>query len=761
MVEAANAVRRVAFIGNALPRRCGIATFTAHLHAAVAGARPEVEAKIVAMNDHGGPYNYPDSVGFTVDDQNPEAYLAAADYINRGGFDVVSLQHEYGIFGGEAGSMILDLVGRLTVPMVTTLHTVLSEPDDAQRRVLKAIVGASVKVIVMADKGRESLERIYGVSSDKIEVIPHGIPDFAFVEPAEAKQRLELGSGPIVLTFGLLAPNKGIETMIDAMPGILAAAPDARYIVLGATHPNLIRHEGEAYRERLLQRAIEKGVADKIDFRNIFVDQMTLLDYIAACDVYVTPYLNVAQMTSGTLSYSFGLGKAVVSTPYWHAEELLSDGSGILVPFADPAGFASQIATLLTNPEARNALRHRAYEKSRAMVWNSVAGRYLDLFDAAGQRRSQLRVVAAASVPVRPVRPVPDVRLTALLSMCDDTGLFQHAVHSVPDRHYGYCIDDNARALVLACQLSASHETPLPDVLATRFAAFIQHGWNPDIGRFRNFMSFDRRWLEAQGSEDSHGRAVWALGEAALNDASQARRDWAADLFRRSLPSVLDMTSPRTWAFALLGIDRYLAAHGDDENTIATRSILANRLTMLLHNTATPDWHWFEDGLSYDNARLPHALIVSGQAMGATSMIEAGMSALRWLVEVQTAENGHFRPVGSESFGDLRVPPRPFDQQPLEATATVSACLAALRATGDASWRTEAERAFDWFTGRNDLRIPLIDEDTGSCRDGLHRDRANENRGAESLLAWLMSAAEMRAITLPRELRPNVAVLVA
>ena len=761
LVDSALGVRRVAFVGNALPRRCGIATFTAHIEEAVSNARPGIETVIVAMNDRGGPYDYPDTVGFTIDDQVAEDYLRAAEFINRNGFDVVSLQHEYGIFGGDAGCLILDLLGRLTVPVVTTLHTVLAEPNDSQRRVLKAVVGASAKVVVMAEMGRQLLIDVFGIAPDKIEVIPHGIPDFAFVEPEDAKNRLELGQGPVILTFGLLAPNKGIETMIDAMPQILAASPQARYLVLGTTHPNLLRHEGEAYRDRLTQRATDRGVAAHVELRDAFVDQDLLLDYISACDVYVTPYLNEAQMTSGTLSYSFGLGKAVVSTPYWHASELLADGHGVLVPFADPSAMGREIARLLVDDGARDALRRRAYGRSRDMVWSSVAARYLAAFDAARPRQS-LRIVApAAATAILPKRQRPDVQLAAFLSMCDDTGLFQHAVHSVPDRAHGYCVDDNARALILACQLNGAGEVPLDEIVATRFAAFIQHAWNPDLGRFRNFMGFDRRWLEPQGSEDSHGRTLWALGEASLSDASPSRRRWAATLFGEALRAVEAMTSPRTWAFTLLGLDRYLTAHPDDETAAATRSVLANRLGLLFHKTATSDWAWFEDGLSYDNARLPQALIVSGAAMGAETLVNAGLDALRWLVAVQTAPSGHFRPVGSESFGDLRAAPRPFDQQPLEATATISACLAALRVTSDTSWRTEAERAFDWFTGRNDLGVSLIDADTGSCRDGLHSDRPNDNRGAESLLAWLMSAAEMRALAAPREVRPLVASLVA
>ena len=753
--------RRIALIGNSLPRRCGIATFTTHLEEAIADTAAQPETRIVAMNDHGGTYDYPATVGFTIDDQNIDAYIRAAQWINQGEFDAVSLQHEYGIFGGEAGAFVLELLSRLTVPVVTTLHTVLAEPNPAQRRVMDAVVAQSAKVVVMADKGREMLIEVHSVSADKIEVIPHGIPDFEFVAPDQAKSRLHLGDRPIVLTFGLLAPNKGIETMIDAMPAILAESPDALYIVLGATHPNLIRHEGEAYRRRLHERTAQLGIAEHVRFIDGFVNQETLLEYISACDVYVTPYLHEAQMTSGTLSYSFGLGKPVVSTPYWHATELLADGAGVLVPFGDSAAIGSAVSRLLTDDDYRLAVRERAYAASRSMIWANVGERYVALFDAA-RRRQPLRVVAPdGEARVRPLRAVPTLSLQYFQLMCDDTGLFQHAVHSIPDRNHGYCIDDNARALILACQLNHDRQVAMPEALTTRFASFIQHAWNPDNRSFRNFMSFDRRWLEDRGSDDSHARTLWALGEVSLGDRNASRRRWSGALFEQAIPAIEASQSPRAWAFAVLGLDARRRALGFDPETRRLSLLFGERLMNILSSCAGADWTWFEDGLSYDNARLPQALLLAGAATGNTAWTDAALEALRWLVALQTAAAGQFRPVGSESFGEHRSAPRPFDQQPLEATATVSACLAAYRFEGNAMWRTEAERAFDWFLGRNDLGIPLVDLETGSCRDGLHRDRPNENRGAESVLAWLMSAAEMRAISRGLEARPKVASLVA
>ena len=741
-------LRRIAIIGNSLPRRCGIATFTTDLQRAISTSRSTLETCIVAMTDHGQAYDYPPEVARQIRDDNIGEYWRAADFLNAGRFDVVCLQHEFGIFGGEAGGHIVELLSRLTMPVVTTLHTVLAEPTAAQRTVLERIVEASSKVVVMANKGRELLGSVYQVPDEKIEVIPHGIPDVAFVASDAAKAKLGFSGRSVILTFGLLSPNKGIEVMIDAMPSIIRRRPDAVYVVLGATHPNLVRDKGEAYRESLTARVRELGVEDHVVFLDQFVDQATLLEFISMSDVYVTPYLNESQMTSGTLAYSFGLGKPVVSTPYWHARELLSDGRGILVPFGDATAIGVEIAELLTDDVRRQAMCRRAYAVSRAMTWERTAESYLAAFDHARQGH-WLKVIArsapgGASEPHRP--EMPDMQIGHFLSMCDDTGLFQHAVHSVPDRAHGYCVDDNARALLLACALNNPGEQRLPEVLTARFAAFVQHAWNPDARRFRNFMGFNRAWLEERGSEDSHGRTLWALGTCARRDASPSRRLWATALFAQAFPVVETFQSPRAWAFTLLGLNSYCAVAPDDLDAQQVRRSLADRLMSCLASVETPDWVWFEQGLAYDNARLPQALMVTGMATQTPGYVDAGLRSLRWLTTQQTAAAGHFRPVGTAGFGDVRQHPRAFDQQPLEATATIAACLTAWRAEGDADWKAVATGVFGWFLGHNDLAVALVDRHTGSCRDGLHPDRANENRGGESVVCYLLGLAEIRQL---------------
>jgi glycosyltransferase involved in cell wall biosynthesis len=738
-------LQRLALIGNHLPRRCGIATFTHDLHRAISTARPDLEAGVVAMNDPGAAYDYPAAVRFQIQDETIDGYEQAADFLNTAPFDVVCLQHEYGIFGGEAGGHIIGLLQRLTMPVVTTLHTVLPAPTPLQRDVMAMIVTKSTKLVVMAEKGRELLRSVYDVSPQKIEVIPHGIPDFPFLETHHAKTKFGFSGKTVILTFGLLSPSKGIETVIDAMPAIIRSCPKAVYVILGATHPNLVRTQGEAYRYSLTARARELGIEDHVVFFNQFVDQATLLAFISMCDVYATPYLNEAQMTSGTLAYSFGLGKAVVSTPYWHARELLDDGRGILVPFGDSKAIGVEIAAILSNDVRRHAMRKRAYAASRPMTWAQTAKRYLAAFDSAREMgRLNKRTRAGLGEVWDNGNTLPQVQTGHFLSMCDSTGLLQHAVHSVPDRAHGYCVDDNARALLLSSTLASFGEARLPEPLTARFAAFIQHAWNADTRRFRNFMSYDRQWLEPQGSEDSHGRTLWGLGECARSDTDPSRRRWAAALFKTALPAVEHFQSPRAWAFTLLGLDAYCALVVGDPTAGRMREVLAGRLVDAFQAIEIQDWCWFEEVLAYDNARLSQALLVTGAALDKPLMVKIGLASLRWLMTLQTTPQGCFRPVGTDSFGAKQTPPQPFDQQPVEAAAAISACLAAWRVSGKGEWTAGAICAFDWFLGGNDLQTSLVDPSSGGCLDGLHPDRPNENRGAESALSYLLGLVEMR-----------------
>ena len=725
---------RIAVIGNAMPRRCGIATYTSHSVEALRARFPSIAIDHYAMDDGHGDVAYDASVR-TIAQHDRSAYLDAAEAIEASGAELIWVQHEFGIFGGAAGDYLLSLLGRTGLPVVATLHTLLTAPSDDENRVFRALLARAGRLIVMAERGRDILVDHYGVDPATISVIPHGVPERMVLSADAAKQRLGLPQQPTVMTFGLLAPNKGIADMIGAMPAILAAVPHTLYYVLGATHPALKRQQGEGYREQLIACAERLGIAGSLRFVDRFFDEDELLDWLQAADVYVTPYTNPQQITSGALSYAVAMGKPVVSTPYVHAQEILADGHGVLVPFGDSAALARETLALLNDDAARTALAGRAWQRGQTMLWSANA-------DAV----AGVMAVALAACPVRlaTARRVASwpVDLSAVERMTDGTGMAQHALHRVPDRRHGYCIDDNARALILMCRMAAT-ERATAERLGTIYAAFVQHGWNQDDRVFRNFMGYNRTWLESAGSEDSNGRTLWALGVAAAQAPTRALRDWAADLFDTTLSVVETLGSPRAMAFAMLGAAAMIDARPGHARARAILQDGATMLASLVTVSRRPDWAWFEAVLAYDNARLPEALLRAGHVLGRQDWIDTGIETLAWIVEQQTAARGHFRAVGTDSFGAAYAPPRQFDQQPLEAWATVDACATAASIVRDARWAIEAERAFAWFTGDNDLALPVASTGDGGCFDGLMPHGVNRNQGAESILALQLAACTM------------------
>ncbi len=748
VVKTASSIQTIAFLGDYMPRKCGIATFTSDLLGAVAARHPESRCFAMPVNDIEGCYQYPDVVRFEIEEQDLDSYQRAADFLNTSDVDVVSVQHEFGIFGGPAGSHLLALLRDLTAPVVTTLHTVLRKPNADQRRVMQDLIALSTRLVVMTERGQMILQEVYQAPPDKIDLIPHGIPDVPFFAPDDYKDKFGMGGKKVLLTFGLLSPNKGIEHVLNALPDVLAEFPDVAYIVLGATHPHELRTKGETYRRGLEAVVRKNKLENHVIFHNRFVELKELTEFIGAADLYITPYLDEAQITSGTLAYAFGAGKAVISTPYWHAAELLRDQRGVLVPFADPRAIAREVSGLLRDGTRRNAMSDNAYKLGREMVWSNTAGLYMRSFELARRQRAgpPRASVTATGFVYRP-HESPELNLDHLYHMTDSTGIFQHASFTAPNLSEGYCTDDNARALILAVMLSQLEEAPKRvRALATTYAAFLEYAFDPKRTRFHNFLSIDRHWLDEQGSEDCHGRAIWALGTALGRSPHWSSQKRAEQLFAQALPAVTGFTSPRAWAFSLIGIHEYLSRMKGDHLANYVREELTGRLMTIFDKVAEPGWTWFEEGLTYDNAKLAHALIVSGRATGQTSVLERGMQALRWLVGVQTSQHGQLRPIGSNGFYQHNGPRADFDQQPIEAQTTVSACLEAYRASADPWWYEQAQRAFDWFLGWNDLGLELYARQTGGCRDGLHADRSNENQGAESMLAFLLSLAEMRLL---------------
>jgi glycosyltransferase involved in cell wall biosynthesis len=731
-------------VGDYLPRKCGIATFTTDILAAVAHAYPDHHCFALAVNDIQGGYDYPETVRFEIEEQDLSSYLRAADFLNIGNVDVVCVQHEFGIYGGPAGSHLLALLRELRMPVVTTLHTVLKDPSPEQRRVMDGLIALSTRLVVMAERGRQMLMDVYRVPAAQIDLIPHGIPDVEFADAACFKKQFGVEGRLVLLTFGLLSPNKGIEYVLNALPRIVAEFPEVVYIVLGATHPGELREHGQAYRLSLEMLARKNKVDKNVIFCNQFVDLEDLKQFIGAADIYITPYLNEAQITSGTLAYTFGSGKVVVSTPYWHAAELLAEGRGVLVPFGDADAIAREVAALLADEPRRDSMRRDAYRIGREMVWSNVGRMYGRSFETALETAALPRKSLTTMTLDRKPRELPAIDIGHLLRMTDSTGIYQHALFSVPDFSEGHCTDDNARAFILAILLEEAGEHPdAMRTLATATAGFLNYAFDAGTGRFHSHLSFDRQWRDSMGSEDCHARAVWALGTGVRR--SRTFRSMANRLFVRAMPALTGFTSPRAWAFGLIGIDEYLHRMGGDCAVQHARDTLVSLLMGRFEASARAYWQWFEHSLTYDNAKLAHALILSGNSTGRKDVAECGLKALRWLVEVQTSDSGCFSPVGSNGFYRRGGERAHFDQQPVEAQATVSACLAACRATSDAWWHEQAQRAFDWFIGRNDLGLGLYFPETGGCADGLHPDRINENQGAESTLAFLLALTEMRS----------------
>ncbi|MFI5457246.1 MAG: glycosyltransferase family 4 protein [Isosphaerales bacterium] len=741
-------IQKIAFVGDYLPRKCGIATFTYDLCTSVATQYPGTDSFVVPINDVPQGYEYPAEVRFEIEEQEVDSYLRAADFLNFATTDIVSLQHEFGIFGGPAGSHIVRLLRDLRMPVVTTLHTVLRDPTAEQHRVLSQIADLSSRLVVMSERAAKFLRDVYSIPDAKIDLIAHGIPDMPFVDPNFYKDQFGVEGKFVALTFGLLSPNKGIEQMLRAMPAILREFPNFVYIVLGATHPTLIREQGERYRISLERLAKGLGIKPNVSFYNRFVEIDELIEFIGMADIYITPYLNPAQITSGTLAYAFGCGKAVVSTPYWYAEELLADGRGVLVPFGDSQALAREICELLRDEPRRHSMRKKAYMLGREMIWSHVAHLYMESFQRA--RRSRLDVpykpLAVRTLAEQPM-DLPGWRLDHLVRMTDSAGMLQHATSTIPNYAEGYCTDDNARALLLTVLLEQlGQSTAQVHRLATTYAAFLNFAFDRARCRFRNFLGFDRRWIEEVGSDDSHGRALWVLGACVVRSRRRDLQLWASQLFDVALPTIAETSSPRAWAFGLIGVCQYLQRFSGARPASQVRDVLTERLIESHEKTTSDDWPWFEEVLSYDNAKLPHALIASARSGGNPRALSLGLQTLRWLVDNQKSPTGYFRPVGSYGFYPKDRERAQFDQQPVEAHATLAACIEAYHASDDPGWLHESRLAFEWFLGANDLALDLYDAKTGGCYDGLQQDRVNLNQGAESTLAFLLSLGEMKLV---------------
>ncbi len=607
-------IKSVAFIGSYSPRQCGIATFTTDLLKAISEKNPDVNCFVVPVNDNDEGYDYPPEVRFEIQEQNIDSYRTAADFLNINGVDLVCLQHEYGIYGGTAGSHILALLRELRMPVVTTFHTVLKNPDTYQRKMLIEIARLSDRVVVMSQVAVDFLKDIYEIPEEKIALIHHGIPDVPFVDPHFYKDQFGVEGKPLLLTFGLLSANKGIENVINALPKILEKYPNLVYFVVGATHPNVLRHDGEDYRLRLRYMARQKGVSDHLVFYNRFVSMKELIEFIGATDIYITPYLNQAQIVSGTLAYTVGAGKAVISTPYWYAEELLADGRGILVPFADSEAIAEQVIYLLDNESERHAMRKKAYMFGREMIWPVSAQHYLDTFEAASHTRALAPRQFAGKTVGRPI-DLPAMKLDHVERMTDSTGIFQHALFDIPNFQEGYTTDDNARALILCVMLENSDaqlqkkgaQTGRSLYGLSQLRLFRINGAFPQLSWPLTGIGWKKSALKTVTvGHCGHWVRCWVKPTATVWPVLPAA--YLVTLCPSSKP--LHRLAPgRTPSWAFTNISSVLTG---DRVARDMLTHLGEQLLRLYNTVSSPDWSWYEDVVSYGNAILPHALLICG-----------------------------------------------------------------------------------------------------------------------------------------------------
>ena len=726
---------RIAFLGTYPPRRCGIATFTSDLAAGMVAANARVKPLVVAVTDEAGPYEYPEEVEYQIRQGTKGDYARAAELVNYKDVRWVSLQHEYGIFGGDDGSYVLDFLGALRVPAMVTLHTVLDRPSESQRTIVQRMAKAAA-IVVMSAVAEDLLARRYDVRGEHVHVIPHGIPDMAPRDQEALKAGFGIAGQRMLLTFGLLGPNKGIETVIRALPAAIAACPDLVYFVVGATHPAVLRQYGEAYRTTLEREAEKLGVREHVVFRDQYVTNAELCRYLQAADIFVSPYLNEAQVTSGALSYAMGAGAAVISTPYWHARELLADGRGALFPFGDSAALARTLISLLEGPAELRRVSAQGYEYTRGFTWPRIGARYLALGEALPPARVKM--------PRRPKAPrassLPELRLEHLQRMTDDTGVIQHATFSVPARDSGYCVDDNARALIVALhadRLIGSRETKR---LVSTYLAFL-HAAQTEDGRFRNFLSYGRVFNADPPSEDCMGRALWALGTAVQLAADEGQRMLARQMFERALAGMKEL-GPRGTALTMLGLTTFVVARPEVAPALDLLQALAARLCAQYRTQATPDWRWFETTLTYDNALMPLALWRAYRVTRDPASREVASEALAFLEE-SSFQDGRLVLVGNAGWHPRGGTRASADEQPTDAAAFVLAFHGAFLATGDHRYLRRMREAFAWFLGSNRLGISVYDAATGGCRDGLGATAPNLNQGAESTLAFLLSLIEM------------------
>lgn len=725
---------KLAYIGTYPPRECGIGTFTQNLADSMLNNGKEVdEIMVVAMNDHNLNYEYPPEVKLSIDQKQQSDYLKAADFINESGADACILEHEYGIYGGLSGVYILPLLHRLNIPIISTLHTILEKPSYNEKAILKEICKMSDKIVVMSHKAIQFLVEIYEVPKQKIALIEHGVPDIHF-DREESRKELKLNEKKVILTFGFIGRSKGIETVIKALPKIVEKHPEVLYIILGKTHPNVLRDAGEEYRDYLEDLAKSLGVSDNVLMLNQFIDKKGLFKYLAACDIYITPYLSIAQITSGTLTYAMGSGCAVVSTPYWHAAELLANDKGCFFDFNDVNGLSEVMNDLFENPDRLKQIQKKAAEYGKNITWPKIGQKYTKLISN----------VLAAPKKVDPkkdteidIELMPSLSLRHIIRLTDDTGIIQHAKFGIPNHKEGYCLDDNARALLMACMCYNHEKDPQVLDLMTIYMSYVNYMQNED-GSFRNFLAFNRNFLDEVGSEDSFGRTIWALGYLIANAPKDFYYQTANEIFGRAFSHFTKVKSIRAIAYTIMGISYYMQRHASDNGMKQVLRTLTDTLIRHYEENQSDNWKWFEALLAYDNAILPLSLLHATQVLKEKRVAEVAFASMDFLTE-HTLKDTHLSIIGNKDWYFKDKERSLFAQQPLDAQAMVLMFQQAYKLTGNREYLTKLFTSYRWFLGENDMRMSLYNFETDGCCDGFENDGVNRNQGAESTLAYFIS----------------------
>lgn len=730
---------KVLFVGTYVPRKCGIATFTSDLLNSISQENGPVECKVIALNDIGEKYDYPEDVVFEIRRNEIEDYHRAADYVNDSDADVICLQHEFGLYWGDAGDYIFTLLSNIRKPVITTLHTVIKDPEPPYRRATEKLIEHSDKMVVMSKTARKLLREVYNAPEDKIELIYHGIPDCPFKGPEKHKKALGLHGSPLILTFGLLNQNKGIETVINALPALVEKNPNLQYLVLGATHPEVKRNFGEAYREYLMNRVSELGLEKNVIFHDKFVQKRELYEYILASDIYVSPYLPKEQVVSGALSYAIGMGKAIVSTPYWYAQEMLRDGRGILVDFKDSEGFSTALMHLIENPEDCDQMRRNAYDFGRQMTWDNVGKEYESIFRHALKEYIEPAPTIEADFFLQPEQ-LPKTNLEYMISMTDDTGIFQHTLLGVPSRRHGYSTDDVGRGLVALTRVLSSGQQQMRDIkrLTTIYLSYLEYSQTDD-GHFHNFMRYDRQFLDEKGSDDTFGRALYGLGHTcACPHLPQNLRSHALEIIRRSRPSMDYIQAPRGKAYTMCGLYEMLSKDIDKDDFLPVFISYADSLVSLYKANRHEDWEWFEPEVTYGNSKICEALMLAYDLTGKQVYRDVGIKTLDFLTDIQW--NGKFFDlVGYKGWYRRNGEKALFGQQPIDAAYLTEAYITAYEMTLEEKYLRLANRAFEYFFGRNRLNTLMYDHSDGAVCDGLDPTGMNENKGAESVVCFIMA----------------------